>query len=87
MKKKKLKKQLKKQTVKNENFADCLVSIYDTIMLYESDSLDLSDGETLSQMFFRKMKAYRIDLNKEKGWTHLKPRTRKELDRILKGRS
>ena len=34
--------------------------------------LDLNE-ETLSEMMFRKMKGYNIDLNKELGFTHLKP--------------
>ena len=50
-----------------------LVLIHDySLKLYDNNSLELGD-ETLSQMMFRKMKAYNIDLNKELGFTHLKP--------------
>jgi hypothetical protein len=38
------------------------------------------NNETLSEMMFRKMKAYNIDLNKELGFTHLKPRTKTNRD-------
>ena len=58
-----------------EKYTSCLLSIYDTLKLADNDSLDLSD-ETLSEIMFRKMKAHGIDLNKELGFTHLKPVTR-----------
>jgi hypothetical protein len=32
-----------------------------------------ANNETLSEMMFRKMKGYNIDLNKELGFTHLSP--------------
>ena len=54
------------------NMASCMLSILDSLKLYDNDSLELGD-ETLSEMMFRKMKAYNIDLNKELGFTHLKP--------------
>ena len=57
--------------------ASCMLSILDSLKLYDNDSL-LLDGETLSEMMFRKMKAYKIDLNEELGFTHLKPVTRKQ---------
>ena len=59
---------------KNEklNMASCMLSILDTLKLHDTGSLDERD-ETLSEMMFRKMKAYNIDLNKELGFTHLKP--------------
>lgn len=38
----------------------------------EEDELQLND-ETLSEMMFRKMEGHNIDLNKELGFTHLKP--------------
>ena len=63
------KKQLEEKV---ENMASCMLSILDSIKLADNDSLDLSD-ETLSEVMFRKMKAYDIDLNKELGFTHLKP--------------
>lgn len=63
------KKQLEE---KIENMASCMLSILDAIKLADNDSLDLSE-ETLSEVMFRKMEAYNIDLNKELGFTHLKP--------------
>ena len=63
------KKQLEE---KIENMASCMLSILDSIKLADNDSLDLSE-ETLSEVMFRKMEAYNIDLNKELGVTHLKP--------------
>lgn len=61
-----------KDKEKREDMASCLLSILDSLKLYDNDSLELGD-ETLSQMMFRKMKAYNIDLNKELGFTHLRP--------------
>ncbi|MFA5723208.1 MAG: hypothetical protein WC979_03035 [Candidatus Pacearchaeota archaeon] len=52
--------------------ASGMLSILDSIKLFDNDSLDISE-ETLSEIFFRKMKAYDIDLNKELGFTHLRP--------------
>ena len=63
------KKQLEEKV---ENMASCMLSILDAIKLSDNDSLDLSE-ETLSEVMFRKMEAYNIDLNKELGFTHLKP--------------
>jgi hypothetical protein len=54
------------------NMAACMLSILDSLELKDTNSL-LGD-ETLSEMMFRKMKAYEIDLNKELGFTHLKPK-------------
>lgn len=62
---------------KKHIMASCMLSILDSLKLYDNDSLVL-DGETLSEMMFRKMKAYKIDLNEELGFTHLKPVTRKQ---------
>ena len=62
---------------KKHIMASCMLSILDSVKLYDNDSLVL-DGETLSEMMFRKMKAYKIDLNEELGFTHLKPVTRKQ---------
>jgi hypothetical protein len=61
-----------KDKAKREDMVSCLLSILDSLKLYDNDSLELFDG-TLSQMMFRKMKAYNIDLNKELGFTHLEP--------------
>lgn len=53
------------------NMASCMLSILDSLKLYDNDSL--------SEVMFRKMKAYNIDLNKELGFTHLKPITKNKL--------
>ena len=60
------------------NIAACLLSILDSLKLYDKGSLELGD-ETLSEMMFRKMEGYNIDLNKELGFTHLKPITKNKL--------
>jgi hypothetical protein len=57
---------------KIESMSNCLLSILDTLKLYDNNNLILED-ETLSEVMFRKMEAYNIDLNKELGFTHLKP--------------
>ena len=57
------------------NMAACMLSILDSLKLYDNGSLELGD-ETLSEMMFRKMKGYNIDLNKELDFTHLKPVTK-----------
>lgn len=62
---------------KIHNMASCMLSILDTIKLHDWNSLHEED-ETLSQMVFRKMEAYEIDLNKELDFTHLKPVTKEE---------
>jgi hypothetical protein len=62
---------------KRQDLLDCMLSIYDTLKLHDNGSL-LEDDETLSEIMFRKMKAYNIDLNKELGFTHLKPVTKKK---------
>ena len=54
------------------NMVACMLSILDSLKLYDNGSLELGD-ETLSEMMFRKMKGYNIDLNKELDFTHLKP--------------
>jgi hypothetical protein len=60
-----------------ENMASCMLSILDYLKLQDNctdgeDMLQTND-ETLSEMMFRKMKGYNIDLNEELGFTHLKP--------------
>ena len=65
-----------------ENYLNALVAIYDYLRFVDEDiiakeinipMLEVNE-ETLSEMFFRKLKAYDIDLNEELGWTHLKPK-------------
>ena len=69
------------------NMASCMLSILDYLKLQDNceegseDMLHLND-ETLSEMMFRKMKAYNIDLNKELGFTHLAPVRRKGGDNV-----
>ena len=63
---------------KTHNMASCMLSILDSIKLYDNDSLELGD-ETLSQVMFRKMDAYNINLNDELGFTHLKPVDGKDI--------
>ena len=60
------------------NMAVCLLSILDSLKLYDNNNLELGD-ETLSEMMFRKMEGYNIDLNKELDFTHLKPITKNKL--------
>lgn len=69
-------KQLEKDKI--HNMASCMLSILDSLKLYD-DGVLLLDNETLSEVMFRKMKAYNIDLNKELGFTHLKPITKNKL--------
>jgi len=59
------------------NMASCMLSILDYLKLQDNctdgeDMLQTND-ETLSEMMFRKMGGHNIDLNKELGFTHLKP--------------
>jgi len=60
------------QKEKIKNMASCMLSILDTLKLHDKGIL-YEEDETLSEMMFRKMKAYNIDLNKELGFTHLCP--------------
>lgn len=68
----------KKKDEKIHNMAACMLSILDSLKLHDKAQLELVD-ETLSEMMFRKMKGYNIDLNKELGFDHLKPVTKKKL--------
>ncbi len=69
---------------KEENYLNALVAIYDYLKLVDNDIINDDivipmlevNEETLSEMLFRKLKGYDIDLNKELGWTHLKPKQR-----------
>ena len=63
---------------KVKNMASCMLSILDSLKLYDNDSL-LLDNETLSEIMFRKMDYYNINLNKELGFTHLKPISKNRL--------
>jgi len=60
------------------NMASCMLSILDSVKLHDKGSLDLRD-ETLSEVMFRKMKGYDIDLNKELGFTHLCPVKKEDI--------
>jgi hypothetical protein len=62
---------------KIHNMAACMLSILDSLKLHDNEQLLLGD-ETMSEMMFRKMKGYGVDLNKELGFTHLKPVTKKK---------
>jgi len=62
---------------KAHNMAACMLSILDSLKLYDNEQLELGD-ETLSEVMFRKMRGYNVDLNKELGFTHLKPVTKKK---------
>ncbi len=76
--------QNKDLTSREENYLNALVAIYDYLKLVDNDIIDNDinismlevNEETLSEMLFRKLKAYDIDLNKELGWKHLKPKQR-----------
>ena len=63
---------------KIKSMASCLLSILDTLKLFDNDSLETGD-ETLSEIMFRKMKFYNIDLNKELGFKHLKPVKKRKI--------
>jgi hypothetical protein len=60
---------------KIHNLNACMLSILDSLKLHDKGILELGD-ETLSEMMFRKMEGYNIDLNKELGFKHLKPVTK-----------
>jgi hypothetical protein len=63
------------------NMAACMLSILDSLKLFDNSSL-FTENETLSEVMFRKMKAYDIDLNKELDFTHLEPVTKKDSNKI-----
>ena len=59
---------------KIDNMTNTLLSIYDYLKLEDlNGDMTKLNNETFTQMMFRKMKSYNIDLNKELGFTHLKP--------------
>lgn len=59
------------------DMASCMLSILDYLKMQDNcvgqDNMLKLNNETLSKMMFRKMEGYGIDLNKELGFTHLKP--------------
>jgi hypothetical protein len=61
---------------KYQNTLSALLSIYDSLKLHDNGLLQ--NDETLSETMFRKMKVNNVDLNKELGFTHLKPITQKD---------
>lgn len=63
--------------------AACMLSILDSLKLYDNNQL-LLGSETLSEIMFRKMKGYNIDLNKELGFDHLEPVKNKLRNKVLK---
>lgn len=68
-----------KKKEKLNNAFSCLLSILDSIKLHDKGVL-YEEDETLSQIMFRKMAGYKIDLNKELGFDHLKPVSVEERD-------
>ena len=54
-------------------YAQCLLSILDSLKFIDNGDDEQQKHETLSEIMFRKMKAYDIDLNKELDFTHLAP--------------
>lgn len=63
------------QKEKIYRMSSCMLSILDSLKIIDNGG-ELVE-ETLSEMMFRKMEAYNIDLNKELGFTHLKPVNKK----------
>lgn len=68
--------------MKTNKYSEALLSIYDSLKLVDTAG-ELPSKETLTGIMFRKLKAYDIDLNKELGFTHLKPYTLKDRQRQL----
>lgn len=63
---------MNKEEKELRNMAACMLSILDTLKLYDNNSLILNN-ETLSQVMFRKMENYNIDLNELLGFDHIRP--------------
>lgn len=80
---------IKPKKEESYNMASCMLSILDYLKLQDrckkgaEDMLDLND-ETLSEMMFRKMKEYNIDLNEELDFTHLEPVTKPKQRKWIK---
>jgi len=61
-----------------DNLASCMLSILDSLNLHEcKDNDEEWNNESLSEMMFRKMKGYNVDLNELLGFTHLKSKPKK----------
>lgn len=73
-----------KEKEKNDRYSDALVAMYDYLKMVDNEIIEKSisieimeiNEETLTEMFFRKLNAYNIDLNKLCGFTHLKAITK-----------
>lgn len=55
------------------NMASALLSIQDSLKLLDGGCIDMLEHETLSQIMYRKMFAYNVDLNNILNFTHLSP--------------
>ena len=62
------------------DYAMCMLSILDSMKLIDYGATFQMKNETLSEIMFRKMRAYDIDLNKDLNFTHLKPVTKDERE-------
>lgn len=63
-------------SVKLQQYQACMLSILDTLKLHDN-SCSEDNYETLSEIMFRKMRVYDIDLNEDLGFEHLKPVVKK----------
>jgi hypothetical protein len=73
---------MSKKDDKIHNMAACMLSILDSLRFHDNEQLELGD-ETLSEMMFRKMKGYGIDLNEELGFDHLKPVKKENMKKTI----
>ena len=73
---------MKKYTTEEHNMAAAILSILDSIKMTDNDLLsmlpnknieDMMLGETLSEMIFRKLKGYDVDINDILEFDHLAP--------------
>jgi len=72
-----------KLTELEQNMAAALVSIIDSIKIFDSGDYEALKYETMSEIVFRKLKAYNVDLNEILGWDHLKATPFKEKSNEL----
>lgn len=79
MEKEKRRSMTKKQ---KDNYNSLLLDVYDMLKSADKGHLYLAD-ESLSEIFWRHMTAYNIDLNKELKFDHLKPITKSELKKLV----